>query len=464
MRYRVPLPRGGEAAAAASESASTDENIFYRPGAPSPSFAEEAVDWELDEQCDDHDEGTPNQHLQTHNSDRRSSSRIQRKFRRQCDRVPLLQNKPLSAFSDESNVDEEILRFATKVSDDLRDDDEEKRPPQGEARTQGQESSSYSYTYSDDESSSYTVGSQDAAKGKRSRPPSPPEGGEGGQDQPLQRYHYYWADRRTTQDRQSSPPHRLYLRPSSPGSPQQRQENQPNGAGWSRKQGRWSRSEQPGQRGSYGMWRSDSLCKYTACGKVAGYKVFFPLFFTSGLPPPETPRTPRGGPYLPSPPAPPSDPSRAPPRMGREGVGPVIWDFVKVVWGLAVGWVMGDTCGGGGLSCWGDGQVFVGDIPAYVTSQDLHNVSDYWAQYYQIDRPLTVDFNNKRKKWESTVGTRPYSATLTFMTIKAATMWVETAKCCLYYPEGRCKVQYVHYGYENPRCDKNGRGYERRTW
>ena len=150
--------------------------------------------------------------------------------------------------------------------------------------------------------------------------------------------------------------------------------------------------------------------------------------------------------------------------MGREGVGPVIWDFVKVVWGLAVGWVMGDTCGGGGLSCWGDGQVFVGDIPAYVTSQDLHNVSDYWAQYYQIDRPLTVDFNNKRKKWESTVGTRPYSATLTFMTIKAATMWVETAKCCLYYPEGRCKVQYVHYGYENPRCDKNGRGYERRTW
>ena len=63
-------------------------------------------------------------------------------------------------------------------------------------------------------------------------------------------------------------------------------------------------------------------------------------------------------------------------------MGPVIWDFVKVVWGLAVRWVMGDTCGVGGLSCWGDGQVFVGDIPAYVTAQALHEKSLYWNMEY----------------------------------------------------------------------------------
>ena len=135
--------------------------------------------------------------------------------------------------------------------------------------------------------------------------------------------------------------------------------------------------------------------------------------------------------------------------MGREGGGPVIWDFVKVVWGLAVGWVMGDTCGVGGLSCWGDGQVFVGDIPAYVTAQDLHKKSEYWNTYCGTDRPITVDFNNKRNRSASTVGQRPNSATLTFPCIQAATRWVQMAREHLCYKEGRCKVQYVHYRYEN---------------
>ena len=131
-------------------------------------------------------------------------------------------------------------------------------------------------------------------------------------------------------------------------------------------------------------------------------------------------------------------------------MGPVIWDFVKVVWGLAVGWVMGDTCGVGGLSCWGDGQVFVGDIPAYVTAQDLHRTSLFWNYYYGTDLPLSVDFNNRRNRSESMVGNRPNSATLTFPFISAATNWVNMARQWLRYNEGRPKVQYVQYE-ENPR-------------
>ena len=127
---------------------------------------------------------------------------------------------------------------------------------------------------------------------------------------------------------------------------------------------------------------------------------------------------------------------------------PVIWDFVKVVWGLAVGWVMGDTCG--------DGQVFVGDIPAWVSAQYLHATSQYWDQWYGTDCPLTVDFNRSRKS-KSIVANRPNSATLTFPFIESATAWVETAKKLLKFKEGHCKVQYVYYGYESRVWSDNNR-------
>ena len=134
--------------------------------------------------------------------------------------------------------------------------------------------------------------------------------------------------------------------------------------------------------------------------------------------------------------------------MGREGAGPVIWDFVKVVWGLAVGWVMGDTCGVGGLSCWGDGQVFVGDIPSWVTAQSLYKTSEMWNYYYGTDIPLRIDFNFRRGQSASSTPQRPLSATLTFPAIECATRWIQRAKQYLRYSEGRCKVQYVHYEYQ----------------
>ena len=82
-----------------------------------------------------------------------------------------------------------------------------------------------------------------------------------------------------------------------------------------------------------------------------------------------------------------------------------------------------------------------------------------WYNQYGTDRPVTVDFNNRRNRSESTVGNRPNSATLTFPYIESATRWVQTAKQFLWYNEGRCKVQYVYYGYENQWYDDNDYGY-----
>ena len=92
-------------------------------------------------------------------------------------------------------------------------------------------------------------------------------------------------------------------------------------------------------------------------------------------------------------------------------------------------------------------KVFVGDIPAWVSSQKLHSISQYWNHWYRTDRPLTVDFNYRRKS-KSIVADRPNSATLTFYSKKSATEWVKKAKELLRFDEGKCKVQYVYYGIE----------------
>ena len=92
-------------------------------------------------------------------------------------------------------------------------------------------------------------------------------------------------------------------------------------------------------------------------------------------------------------------------------------------------------------------KVFVGDIPKHVTAQRLHTISNQWHHMYQVDCPLTVDFN-KRRKSKSTVPNRPNSATLTFYSKKSATEWVKKAKELLRFDEGKCKVQYVYYGIE----------------
>ena len=91
-------------------------------------------------------------------------------------------------------------------------------------------------------------------------------------------------------------------------------------------------------------------------------------------------------------------------------------------------------------------KVFVGDIPAWVSSPKLHSISQYWNHWYRTDRPLTVDFNYRRKS-KSIVADRPNSATLTFSSMESATAWVETAKTLLKFREGNCKVQYVYYGF-----------------
>ena len=70
------------------------------------------------------------------------------------------------------------------------------------------------------------------------------------------------------------------------------------------------------------------------------------------------------------------------------------------------------------LAAGGDGQVFVGDIPDYVTPQDIYKMSEDWNRQWGTDIPLQVDFNNKRSRLQSTVGKihgRPNSATLTFL-------------------------------------------------
>ena len=100
--------------------------------------------------------------------------------------------------------------------------------------------------------------------------------------------------------------------------------------------------------------------------------------------------------------------------------------------------------------------MFVGDIPEYVTAQKLHTISNHWLQWFKVDRPLTVDFNNRRKS-KSIVADRPNSATLTFSSMESATAWVETAKKFLKFREGQCKVQYVYYGYESRVWSDNNR-------
>ena len=70
-----------------------------------------------------------------------------------------------------------------------------------------------------------------------------------------------------------------------------------------------------------------------------------------------------------------------------------------------------------------------------------------YPEEYKIDRPMRVDFNRSRRS-KSTVERRPNSATLTFCTIDAATTWLDTAKRYLSYDEGSCKIDYVHYYFE----------------
>ena len=78
MRCRVPLPRGGEAAAAASETTSTEENLFYPQSASWFAEQEAEVDW--DEQRGDHHDDP---HLRTHDGERRGSSPTQRVLQRE---------------------------------------------------------------------------------------------------------------------------------------------------------------------------------------------------------------------------------------------------------------------------------------------------------------------------------------------------------------------------------------------
>ena len=101
-------------------------------------------------------------------------------------------------------------------------------------------------------------------------------------------------------------------------------------------------------------------------------------------------------------------------------------------------------------------KVFVGDIPKYVTAQTLHSISDRWLQEYRVDRPITVDFNNRRKS-KSIVANRPKSATLTFSSKGSATAWVKTAKELLFFEEGQCKVQFCYYGFEERWWSDNRR-------
>ena len=92
------------------------------------------MDWD-DEQRDDHDDGTPTLHLQTHDGERRGSPPTQRVLQRNLDLVPLRQPKALSDFSGKLSGDDDdggARGSATEVSDVLLTEAKRTTPPRRE--------------------------------------------------------------------------------------------------------------------------------------------------------------------------------------------------------------------------------------------------------------------------------------------------------------------------------------------